>query len=563
MPFEDLYASLATDREALDRLGHEPLPDEPDEVVYRLGHSSIPVAGMPDEVSVGRVKIFRVVGPVFTQITQLRQRHGLPVIFDKSMELRVPVGENEVLTICQIRDNPPAHAATAVSEWREEARSALGILSAALDERVAIEERFEDIINLRGGKPISSGDVRIRLRNFLPFDVTDEEKAVLNDLASLKTAALVPLTEAARWYLQAAQEGPTAEAIVYLWIAIEALTPRPKTSPKTVEAMLVSAGFLPEWLGELTLGRLAGLRADIVHKGLRDHPLIHDGYYRLETVVRVLLRNASGIRTSWSPVLTVAVFGERAEEIREMQASRQTVWHDGGLPPPEEAEPSGLEWDRVQMGWAGDKPPMEIVYEGDLQPGWQTRIDHWLARASEFLEVKFEPMRVAVTEESTVVPGGVPMAASSGGLILRPQLLKLPDPVRELTLAQTLQEGLAQVAVMRLGIASTSFGTTLIAVGGSWSVYRAFYAAGGPFEDGDLRLNYVRPDDLNGVGMMFGAALAGSPAALQAWTDLAEEEGPAQVLKVLLLEWRQIDRFPELLEGIEAVAEEFKRLSGD
>ena len=319
MPFRDFYESLSSDREAVDRQGHEPIPEEPDEVVYRLGHSSIPVAGMPSECRVGRVEIFRVVGPVFTQRTQLRQRHGLPFIFDKSMELRVPVGENEVLTICQIRDEPPLRSADAVSEWRGEARAALGLLAAALDERIAIEERFEDVINLRNGAPISSADLRTRLRSFLPFDVTDEERDVLGELAGLKTADLVPLTEAARWYLLAAQEGPTAEAIVYLWIAIEALTPRPKTSPKTVEAMLVSSGFLPEWLGEVTLGRLAGLRADIVHKGLRDHPLIHEGYYRLETVVRVLLRNAAGMRTSWAPVLSAAVFGERAQEIQDMQ----------------------------------------------------------------------------------------------------------------------------------------------------------------------------------------------------------------------------------------------------
>lgn len=562
MPFEDLYASLAADREAIDRRGNEPIPEEPDEVVYRLGHSSIPIAGMPDESRVGRVEIFRVIGPVFTQKTQLRQRHGLPVVFDKSMKLRVPVGENEVLTICQIRDSPPVQASASLSEWRGEARSALGILSAALDERIAIEGRFEDIINLKGGKPVSSGDVRTLLRSFLPFDVTDEEKGVLNDLASLETSDLVPLTEAARWYLQAAQEGPTAEAIVYLWIAIEALTPRPKTSPKTVEAMLVSAGFLPEWLGEVTLGRLAGLRADIVHKGLRDHPLIRDGYYRLETVVRVLLRNAAGIRTSWSPVLTTAVFGEQAEEIRRMQADRKTIWHRDGLPPPQEAKPAGLEWDRVQVAWAGDKPPMEIFYEGDLQPGWQPRVDHWLARAAEFLETNFEPMRVAITEESTLVPAEISMAASAEGLILRRQLLKLPDPSRELVLAQSLQEGLAQVAVMRLGIASISFGKALIAVGGSWAVYRAFYAAGGPFEDGDLQLNSVQPDDLNGIGMIFGAAMAGSPAALRVWTDLAEEEGPVQVLKILFSEWEHIEEFPELLKGIEAVASEFKRISG-
>ena len=64
---------------------------------------------------------------------------------------------------------------------------------------------------------------------------------------------------------------------MYFWIAIEALTPHRTTSPKTVEAMLVSAGFDPDTFGEPNLGRLAGLRADIVHSGSTDDPLIENG----------------------------------------------------------------------------------------------------------------------------------------------------------------------------------------------------------------------------------------------------------------------------------------------
>lgn len=560
MAFEDLYAALAADRQAIDRKGHEPIPEDPDEVVYRLGYSSIPIAGMPTECQIGRVEISRTIGPVLTQQTLVRQRHGLPVVFDKSMQLGVAVGENELLTICQIRDAPPSRAGDAVADWRGEARSALGILAAALDERVAIEERFEDIINLRDGKPVSSIDVRARLRTFLPFDVTDEEKATLRSLADLRTDDLVPLTEASRWYLQAAQEGPTADAIVYLWVAIEALTPHRTTSPKTIEAMLVSAGFHPDWLGEVTIGRLAGLRADIVHRGVRDHPLIRNGYYRLETIVRVLIRNAAGIQSSWAPVLTAAVFGERGPEIQEMQENRETVWHDDGLPPPEEPELADLSWDRVQLQLAQDVPPMVVSYNGEMQPGWEGRANHWLARAAEFLEVQMKPIQVTISNDMSGVSSDVQMAANQSGLLLRPSLFTLPNPGRELVLAQNIQEGLAQIAVMRLGIASVSFGTTLIAMGGSWALYQAFYAPGGPFEDDDLKMNPVQPDDLNGIGMTFGAALAGSPAALRAWTTLSSTEGgPSQVLGALLPEWSEIERFPQLLKGIEAVANEFKR----
>jgi hypothetical protein len=206
---------------------------------------------------------------------------------------------------------------------------------------------------------------------------------------------------------------------------------------------------------------------------------------------------------------------------------------------------------------------MNVTYRGDLQPGWQARIDHWLAGSAEFLDVEFGPLQIQVTKEDYPVPADVEMAASDSGLLLRPKLLTLPDPVRELTLAKYLQEGLAQVAVMRLGIASVSIGTTLISLGGSWALYRAFYGPGGPFEDDDLRMNPVEPNDLNGLGMALGAALAGSAEALRVWTDLAGGDGPAQVFKTLLSDWSSVDTFPQLLGGIKAIADEFKRRSGE
>ncbi len=418
---------------------------------------------------------------------------------------------------------------------------------------------------MKKGQPLSSADARTRLRTFLPFDVTDEERKALREFAELQTAELTPLAEAARWYLRGAQEGPAADAIVYFWIAIEALTPHRTTSPKTVEAMLVSAGFDPDTFGEPNLGRLAGLRADIVHSGSRNHPLIETGYYRLETVVRVLIRAAAGISSSWTPVLTAAVFGDRADEVRQSQIERKTVWHDGGLPPPGEPEAAGFEWDRVQARMAPGLPPMQVSYSGELQPGWRERIGHWLARAAEFLEIDFEPIQIDVTSSPSVVPAHVQMAASREGILIRPDLLCLPDPLREVNLARHIQEGLAQVAVMRLGIASIGFGTTLIAAGGSWAMFRAFYGPDGPFAGDDLKMKEIGANDLNGIGMALGAATAGSSVAVRALANAApdDESEFGQLIATLLSEWMGLETFSQILAGIETVAGEFKSQSDE
>ncbi len=558
MGFVDLFAQLESGREAIDLTQPGAIPEDPDEIVYRLGFSTVALAGMPEECQVGRVKISRVSGPVLSQRTILRQRHGLPVVFDKSMTLGVRVGEGELLTVCQMTDEPPQTLGEAISEWREEARAALGILAALLDDRVAIEERFEDVITLRGGQPVASADTRSLLRTFLPFDVGEEERGSIAGLSLLKPAELEPLSEAARWYLKATRAGPSADAIVYLWIAIEALTPYRTTAPKMVEAMLVGAGFDPEWLGELGVGRLAGVRADIVHKGVRDHPLIGAAHYRLETIVRVLIRNSAGISSSWPPALSPAVFGAEAEKIRESGANRETVWHPDGLPAPETPQPAGLEWERVQAQLDPASPPMAVTYLGELQPGWQARLDHWLAQAAEFLSVEFDPIEVSLDPRAKGVPASVEMAAGAGGLVLNPGLLQLPDPLRELRLAQILQEGLAQVAVMRFGLASHGFGTLLIAAVGSWARYTAFYGQGGPLEGDDVQAFELTPGDLNAIGMAFGAAVAGSRAASERLRAIEEEQDDEarEMLGALRAAWTGIENFAQLLALAERFAQE-------
>lgn len=559
MAFEDLYARLETERQAVDLRETGSIPDDPDAIVYRLGFSSVPIAGMPDEFQVGEVKVSRIVGPILTQQTRVRQRHGLPIIFDKSMTLGVEVGHGEVMTVCETYREPEPDLGGAIMGWREEARAALGILAALLDDRVAIEIRFEDMITMSAGKPIGSADARTLLRSFLPFDVTGEERQAISELADIDATKLGPLSEAARWYLKAAEAGPTSDAVVYLWIAIEALTPHRTTSPKTVESMLVASGFNPEWLGDLPMGRLAGVRADIVHKGERDHPLVRAAHYRLETVVRVLIRNAAGVSSSWPPALSPAVFGPASQQITESIEGRETVWHEGKLPSPDTPKPAGLKWDRIQAKLEPEQPPMQVTYSGSMQPGWRKRLDHWVAIAARFLGVRFGPIEVSVDLSSKDFPPEVEMAASQTGLVIAPTLLTLPDPRRQIRLAQLIHEGLAQVAVMRLGIDSVSFGTLLIANAGSWARFKAFYGEGQFFEGEDLDVKTPLPDDLNGLGMCLGASLAGSQSAASALkAAIANDPSLREMTESIEEEWRDVEAFEQLLRRTNELAKALK-----
>jgi hypothetical protein len=66
--------------------------DQADEVIYRLGFHCLPVPGLPAETYVDDVAVEFVRGPLRAQQTEIRQRHGIPFVFDKHMR-RTEIGE--------------------------------------------------------------------------------------------------------------------------------------------------------------------------------------------------------------------------------------------------------------------------------------------------------------------------------------------------------------------------------------------------------------------------------------------------------------------------------------
>jgi hypothetical protein len=171
---------------------------------------------------------------------------------------------------------------------------------------------------------------------------------VLEDFARLDTQTEGPLLAAGRWYLRAAQLGPTADAIVFLWIALEALSKpawgtklskpdKRRTDVEWVEEAVRATGVDTSAL-EPDIGRLAGLRAEIVHGGVEAPALLRPGYYTLEAIVRLLLRARlgtgpagwalqPGIPNLRSPLRQLALIGHRFRKI---------AWRGR---PPEPSEP--------------------------------------------------------------------------------------------------------------------------------------------------------------------------------------------------------------------------------
>jgi hypothetical protein len=95
------------------------------------------------------------------------------------------------------------------------------------------------------------------------------------------------------------QSGPTPDAVVFLWIAMKALAPPTgkgdtRTDVRRVEDALTEAGLALDQL-QLSIGRLAGLRAEVVHKGIEQPELLYTVFYELEALARLLLRHRLGV----------------------------------------------------------------------------------------------------------------------------------------------------------------------------------------------------------------------------------------------------------------------------
>lgn len=311
MTFKDLFDASPTDPRKLDAFSGQLDTRKLDghRTIYRLGYHSMGIQYLPsgaykgflDEVSIGRVRAYQVQGPVLTQRTTLQQRPGLTLVWDKEMEHRVPVGTGLRLTIFQIEDTATETPMADMDRWRYEAQAAAGLLATVFDERFVQREVLEDALVFDNeGSLLFTMDRRSRVRSYMPRFLLEEQKGEADQLALLDFSEDTVATMVARWYLRAAETGPVPDSFVFLWTALEALVQDVEAPNvvKQIEKALTDAGLpLPD--DEGTIGRIYGTRNLIVHQGAENPRYLRKGFYRLESITRVLLRARLSLARSW------------------------------------------------------------------------------------------------------------------------------------------------------------------------------------------------------------------------------------------------------------------------
>jgi hypothetical protein len=268
---------------------------------YRLVHSGTPVEDLP-RILVGRATVEQTDAGLWHQSVDVRQVPDTwPPEFTKLVHQEVAIpGPERHFTVSRTSFTLGAeNLGYTIALQRLAAEAAVGFTAALFDERIAIDFIFEDVLVFDpGGSPIMAFDVTSGVRDFTPLGALGEdEKKSLAALHRLSTQSTTEVA-AARWYLRAAQRGPTAEGALLMCIALEGLASeskpgKPSFDVRQIEKALVDTGFDITSL-DPSVGRLAGLRAHVVHHGIERPEQLGPGFYALERCVRHLLRHAVG-----------------------------------------------------------------------------------------------------------------------------------------------------------------------------------------------------------------------------------------------------------------------------
>jgi len=195
-------------------------------------------------------------------------------------------------------------------EYRVEAEMESNKIASTVEisERSLISEKvFENVVNTKGRQvAMPKSPTKVTSRPFLkPEDFSQEVKSALEKLESLSGEEEERFRLSSRWFQKGMNEESMVDRFMSWYISLEVYPSKDSTSVKeNVRDFLVREVFSNRSPGEVTsklsLGRITGLRAEIVHNGLSeiskgdpDNP--GEFLEIVECIVRVSLKNQLGI----------------------------------------------------------------------------------------------------------------------------------------------------------------------------------------------------------------------------------------------------------------------------
>lgn len=185
--------SLSTDQRESSPTTRAPSPQAivGRSALFRIAFAAMEIPGFPaDGALVGRVRLYQTPGPIWTQRTFVKQRPGWRLRFDKTMHAGwIAMGDDLHITLCALEVTVPVEGLSiSFGEWRDECLAAVGLVTAALDDRIAQDELLEDLVVFDESRSvaIAAVDRESAIRHYrAEHRVLNPQKELFDQLADL------------------------------------------------------------------------------------------------------------------------------------------------------------------------------------------------------------------------------------------------------------------------------------------------------------------------------------------------------------------------------------------
>jgi hypothetical protein len=252
-------------------------------------------------LEVDGVHIRQVDGPIVGREVYVQQLHTPEQVAWAKAHHQRSFGAGALVTVADLDVTVDEQSlGLHLRSWSKRCSAALGLVAACLDERATHRLLFENL-NVFGpdGSIFGVVDVANSVRSFGPDRLWDDRSRDLLQAVEADD----PLRTAFRWFLRAVISGPGETGLLMLATTIESLVNDPGAGKsafdvKRIREAFAKAGGQEDAL-DLDVGRCAGLRAEVVHKGVEEDSKLRAAWYSLELIARTILRDRLLYDSPW------------------------------------------------------------------------------------------------------------------------------------------------------------------------------------------------------------------------------------------------------------------------
>lgn len=266
--------------------------------IYQLGYVGSPVPQLLGrDMVVDSVSITQTTEPFKYQYTDVMSIPGEPPS-EIEITRRLWSRKFQMVTLASLPvEVPESRMDQMIYEARTKCEAALGVIVAALDERI-VDRRIGEYIEVESGGEIYNIDITSSMRSFHPDIVSVDADGLAGNASGATHDPLV--RSAFRFYLLGVEHRLSEIGYVLLASTADMLAGgKNKLNAYDLRAALLAAGADEGTWPVSRVKKITETRGKLIHNGMLESKDMYSSWYDLEEVVRILLRHRVSVSSAW------------------------------------------------------------------------------------------------------------------------------------------------------------------------------------------------------------------------------------------------------------------------